>query len=241
MLYSSIENKKIKDLKKLHIKKYRDETGLFLVEGNHLIEEAYNQGYLKELLLEEGFNYNIDVETNYISKNVIDYLSTLDTPSKMIGICKKKTNEIKGNKILMLDEVQDPGNLGTIIRSAVAFNIDTIILGKGCADEFSSKVIRGSQGMIFKVNIVHKNLEEIIPFLKENDYKILGTKVSGGKELKNVEKHEKFAIIMGNEGNGVRKELLNLCDEYIYINMNKDCESLNVAIATSIILYWVGD
>ena len=241
MLYSSIENKKIKELKKLHTKKYRDETGLFLVEGNHLIEEAYNKGYLKELLLEEGFDYKLEVETNYISKNVLYYLSTLDTPSKMIGICHKKNNEIKGSRILILDEVQDPGNLGTIIRSAVAFNIDTIILGKGCADEFSSKVIRGSQGMIFKVNIVRKNLEKIIPFLKENSYKILGTKVSGGKELKNVEKCEKFAIIMGNEGNGVRKEFLDLCDEYIYIKMNRECESLNVGVATSIILYWVGD
>ena len=241
MRYSSIENKKIKELKKLHAKKYRDETGLFLVEGAHLIEEANNKGYLKELLLEEGFNYNIDVETNFISKSVLDYLSTLDTPTKMIGVCHKKNNEIKGNKILILDEIQDPGNLGTIIRSAVAFNIDTIILGKGCADEYSPKVIRGSQGMIFKVNIVHKNLEEIIPFLKKNDYKILGTKVSGGKELKNVSKEEKFAIIMGNEGNGVREELLDLCDEYIYIKMNEECESLNVAIATSIILYWVGD
>ena len=215
MLYSSIENKKIKELKKLHTKKYRDETGLFLVEGTHLIEEAYNKGYLKELLLEEGFDYNIEIETNYISKNVLEYLSTLDTPSKMIGICHKRNNEIKGSKILILDEVQDPGNLGTIIRSAVAFNIDTIILGKGCADEFSPKVIRGSQGMIFKVNIVRENLEETIPFLKEKNYKILGTKVSGGKELKNVPKHEKFAIIMGNEGKGVKQEFLDLCDEYI--------------------------
>ena len=241
MLYSSVDNKKIKDLKKLSSKKYRDITNMFLVEGDHLVEEAYKTGFLTELLLEEGFDYKLDIKTNYISKNVLKYLSSLDSSPKMIGICKKKINNIKGNKILMLDNVQDPGNIGTIIRSAVAFNIDTIILGKGCADEYSEKVIRATQGMIFKINIVHSDLEESIKTLKNKDYKILGTKVSNGKELKSVSKHEKFAIIMGNEGSGVDKKLLDLCDEYIYIKMNPECESLNVGVATSIILYWVGD
>ena len=241
MLYSSIQNKRIKELKKLHLKKYRDQEKMFLIEGSHLIEEAYKSGYLKEVLLEEGESINIDIPINYASKNIIKYLSTLDTPSKIIGICEKKKNEIKGNKILILDEIQDPGNLGTIIRSAVAFNIDTIILSKDTVDLYSSKVIRASQGMIFKINIVIDSLEEIIPILKEKNYKIIGTKVSDSKELKSLEKMHKFAIIMGNEGKGVKQKVLDLCDEYICIKMNKNCESLNVAIATSIILYWVGD
>lgn len=241
MLYSSVDNKKIKEFKKLSQKKYRDEANTFLIEGKHLIEEAYMEGYLKELLLEENTNYNLDIETNYATKNVIAYLSELDTPSKMIGVCKKKEEKALGDKILILDEVQDPGNLGTIIRSAKAFNIDTIILGEGCADPYSPKVIRATQGMIFKINIINRKLEKIIKELKENNYKILGTKVSGGKELKTLEKINKFAIIMGSEGHGVKEKYLNLCDEYIYIKMNETCESLNVAVATSIILYWVGD
>ena len=241
MLYSSIQNKRIKELKKLNLKKYRDQEKMFLIEGSHLIEEAYKSGYLKEVLLEEGESINIDIPINYASKNIIKYLSTLYTPSKIIGICEKKKNEIKGNKILILDEIQDPGNLGTIIRSAVAFNIDTIILSKDTVDLYSSKVIRASQGMIFKINIVIDSLEEIIPILKEKNYKIIGTKVSDSKELKSLEKMHKFAIIMGNEGKGVKQKVLDLCDEYICIKMNKNCESLNVAIATSIILYWVGD
>lgn len=241
MLYSSVENKKIKNLKKLHTKKYRDKENSFLIEGEHLIKEAHTKGYLKELILEENTDYNIAVETNHATKNVMNYLSQLDTPSTMIGICQKPNPKPLGNKILILDEVQDPGNLGTIIRSATAFNIDTIILSKGCADVYSSKVIRASQGMIFKINIITEDLEEIIKKLKQESFKILGTKVSGGKELKTLEKMNKFAIIMGNEGNGVKEDLLNECDDYIYIKMNQNCESLNVAIATSIILYWVGD
>jgi len=241
MIYSSLDNRKIKDLKKLHLKKYRDKTNTFLVEGSHLVEEAFKEGYLKELILEENTDYNIDIKKDYGTKNVMKYLSNLDTPSNIIGVCEKKQNKIIGSRILLLDNVQDPGNIGTIIRSAVAFNIDTIILSETCADIYSSKVIRATQGMIFKINIFYENLEETIKELKKQNYKILGTKVSGGKELKTIEKINKFAIIMGNEGKGVKENLLNLCDEYIYIKMNGTCESLNVAVATSIILYWVGD
>ncbi len=241
MLYSSIDNKKIKELKKLSLKKYRDLNNAFLVEGEHLVLEAKKAGYLRELLLEEGFDYELDIETNYISNSVMKYLSLLDTPTKMIGVCEKKESFISGNNILMLDDVQDPGNVGTIIRSAVAFNIDTIVLSSGCADVYSSKVIRASQGMIFKANIVYDDLNKCVRSLKEKNFHIIGTKVDGGKELKKLAKKDNFVLIMGNEGNGVKKELLNLCDEYVYIKMNKFCESLNVSIATSIILYWVGD
>lgn len=238
MLYSSIDNKKIKELKKLSLKKYRDLESLFLVEGEHLINEAYNSGYLKELLLEEGFDYELNIPTNYVSSNVMKYLSELDTPTKMIGVCKKRKSEISGNKILILDDVQDPGNVGTIIRSAVAFNVDTIILSKGCADIYSSKVIRSSQGMLFKINILYTDLKDCIESLKEKDYQIIGTSLKEGKELKSIYKKDKFVIIMGNEGNGVKDELLDLCDERIYIKMNEKCESLNVGVATGIILYW---
>ena len=241
MLYSSIDNKKIKEWKKLSLKKYRDLNNAFLVEGEHLVLEAKKAGYLRELLLEEGFDYELDIETNYISNSVMKYLSLLDTPTKMIGVCEKKESFISGNNILMLDDVQDPGNVGTIIRSAVAFNIDTIVLSNGCADVYSSKVIRASQGMIFKANIVYDDLNKCVRSLKEKNFHIIGTKVDGGKELKKLAKKDNFVLIMGNEGNGVKKELLNLCDEYVYIKMNKFCESLNVSIATSIILYWVGD
>lgn len=237
MLYSSLENSKIKELKKLNQKKYRDKTNLFLVEGEHLLLEAYNSGYLKEVLLLEDNDLDLDVPINYMTSNVEKAISSLDTPTGMIGICEKKSESGFGDKVLILDDVQDPGNLGTIIRSAVAFNIDTIIVSEKCADIYSSKVIRASQGMIFHINILVKKLEEFIFELKDLRYSVLGTKVTLGNDLKTLEKKKKFAIIMGNEGNGVRKSILDMCDEYIYIKMNKACESLNVAVATSIILY----
>lgn len=238
MLYSSLDNKKIKELKKLNIKKYRDTSNYFLVEGEHLVLEAYKKGYLRELILEENTNFSLPIETNYITHNVLKSLTNLDTPQPILGVCEKKAkSEISGNKILILDNIQDPGNLGTIIRSAVAFNVDTLIISKNSVDVYNSKVIRASQGLIFHLNIVTCDLLEIIPKLKNIDYKIFGTQVTGGKSLKSIEKKKKFAIIMGNEGNGVSEEILSLCDEYLYIDMNKNCESLNVGVATSIILY----
>ena len=219
MFYSSVQNNKIKELGKLNTKKYRDKTGLFLVEGEHLIVEAYNSGYLKEVLLLEGNSISLDVKVNYVSESVMKFLSSLDTPTNMIGVCHKKENEIKGDKLLVLDDVQDPGNLGTIIRSSVAFNIDTIILSEKCVDIYSPKVLRASQGMVFHINFVICSLAETLMMLKNDEYQVLGTRVTSGNDLKSLEKKKKFAIIMGNEGNGVRQTLLDLCDEYIYIKM----------------------
>jgi TrmH family RNA methyltransferase len=127
--------------------------------------------------------------------------------------------------------------LGTIIRSALAFNIDTILLSNECVDVYNSKVLRSAQGNNFHINIIRCDLVEEINKLKQNEYKIYGTNVINGIDVKNVSTTEKYAIIMGNEGSGVSKDIQKLCDENIYINMNKNCESLNVAVATSIILY----
>jgi len=237
MLYTSIQNQKIKNIKKLNTKKYRDEFNEFLIEGEHLVTEAYKKGYLKELILLENTEFSLNINTIYVTNEILKYISDLDNPPKIMGICTKIEEKEIGNKIVVLDDIQDPGNLGTIIRSCVAFNIDTIILSKSSADIYNSKVLRATQGMIFNINIIYLELFEIINILKTKEYKIYGTKVNGGKNIKNVERSEKFAIIMGNEGRGVQSSILDLCDEYIYIKMNENCESLNVAIATSIILY----
>lgn len=237
MVYTSVENKKIKNIKKLYSKKYRDEFNEFIIEGEHLILEAYKKGILKELILEENTDFNLDINTTYVSENVLKYISDLTNPPKIMGVCSKLKEGSIGNKVVILDGVQDPGNLGTIIRSAVAFNIDTLILSKDSVDIYNSKVLRATQGMVFNINIIVCDIENMIKELKEKDYKIYGTKVNGGKSLKSVERCEKFAIIMGNEGNGVKSSILDLCSDYIYIDMNNNCESLNVGVATSIILY----
>lgn len=235
MLYTSIENKKIKNIKKLNTKKYRDEYKEFLIEGEHLVQEAYKNGILKELILEENTNFNLDVDTIYVTRNVLKYISDLDNPPRVCGICKKLEEKDIGDRIIILDDVQDPGNLGTIIRSAAAFNIDTVVLSKNTVDLYNSKVIRATQGMLFNVNIIERDLISFIKSLK--DYKIYGTKVTNGKSLKTLEKSEKFAIIVGNEGNGVSPDVLDMCSDYIYIDMNESCESLNVGVAASIIMY----
>ena len=237
MIYTSIENEHIKEIKKLNNKKYRDLNGKFIIEGKHLVEEAIKNNLVEEILLLEGNNEKYDVKTNYVNGKVMKYITELDNPSKIIGICHKKNDKIQGNHILILDDIQDPGNLGTIIRSAVAFNIDTIILSKTGVDLYNSKVLRSTQGMIFNINIVVSDIKEEILKLKNDNYKILTTNVEGGKLVKSIEKSQKFAIIIGNEGKGVSKEIKELSDEYIYIEMNKKCESLNAAVATSIILY----
>lgn len=237
MIYTSIENEYIKEIKKLNNKKYRDLNGKFIIEGKHLVEEAIKNNLVEEILLLEGNNEKYDVKTNYVNGKVMKYITELDNPSKIIGICHKKNDKIQGNHILILDDIQDPGNLGTIIRSAVAFNIDTIILSKTGVDLYNSKVLRSTQGMIFNINIVVSDIKEEILKLKSDNYKILTTNVEGGKLVKSIEKNQKFAIIIGNEGKGVSKEIKELSDEYIYIEMNKKCESLNAAVATSIILY----
>ena len=235
-IIKSLENKKVKKYTKLLQKKYREEEKKFLVVGDHLVSEAYKSNNLLEVIKTEDNNICLDVPTTYVTYDIIKKISGMSNPQSIIGICHMLPPSNIGNKILMLDDIQDPGNLGTIIRSAVAFNIDTIIISSHTVDLYNDKVIRASQGMIFKINIIRK---DVIPFISniKNDYHIYGTKVNGGNSLKKIEKQKKFDIIMGNEGKGMSSELDNLCDEFIYIDMNKECESLNVGVATSIILY----
>lgn len=239
MLYTSINNKKIKYYKQLKQKKTRDKDKMFIVEGQHLVKEAYDNKCLIEVLVPEKSNYKIDAPTTLISDNIVKYLTNLQTPTGIFGICKQKENKLKEGRILALDGIQDPGNMGTIIRSAAAFNIDTVVVNEKCVDIYSDKVIRSSQGMIFSVNIINRDIKELIKDLK-NKHTVYATKVDGGISLKDIEKNKNFVIIMGNEGNGVSEELINLSDEHLYIPMNKKCESLNVAVATSIILYEFG-
>ena len=237
MIVSSTDNKKIKEIKKLETKKVRDLEGLFLVEGEHLVFESYKENLLQTLIGKDGYPIKLDVDTIYVTDNVLKYLSSLTTPSPVIGVVKKLNNKKIGDRVLVLDNIQDPGNLGTIIRSSVAFNIDTIILSNDTVDLYNPKVIRATQGMIFKINIITANLEDILNELKNSNYQIFGTDVNNGKNVKSIAKIKKFAIIMGNEGQGLSPDVKNICSDFIYIPMNKNCESLNVAVATSIILY----
>lgn len=238
MLYTSIENKKIKDLKKLNTRKYREKAGLFLVEGSHLVLEAFKAGRLVELILEENETFSLDIATMYVTHNILSYLSDMESVPTIMGVCKKQEREdVKGERLLLLDSIQDPGNLGTIIRSSVAFHVDTLVLGEHTVDLYNPKTVRSSQGMLFHLNVISRPLTSLIPRLKEEGFHVFGTRVTGGTRLKEIKRVERFAVIMGNEGNGMSNEIAELCDDFIYIDMNEECESLNVGVATSIILY----
>ena len=239
MIITSLNNPTIKEIYKLKNKKYRDLTNTYLVEGDHLVEEAYKNNLLTKIILLEDTICNYDIEKIYVTKEVMKKLTELDTPNKIIGIVKKNTPLPIGNKILILDNIQDPGNLGTIIRSSVAFDIDTIVLSPNTVDIYNPKVIRSTQGMIFYTNIITLELKEFINEIKTKNYTIFGTNVRNGKNIKEITLPEKFALVLGNEGQGVSKEIESLCDDNIYIKMSSKCESLNVSVATSILLYEV--
>lgn len=240
MVITSLENKEIKNICRLKQKKYRTLEKRFIVEGEHLVEEAYKNKLLKKIIVLDNFDIKIDINKIFVSSEVMKKISSLDTPPKVIGICEFIRERAYNGNILILDGIQDPGNLGTIIRSSVAFNIDTIIISNNTVDIYNEKVIRSTQGMIFYINILRRDLTKEIEKLKAEGYIIYTTNVVNGDDIKSVKFNNKFALVVGNEGNGVSMKVSKLADKTIYIKTNKNVESLNVAVATSILLYELG-
>ncbi len=243
-MITSVNNEKIKELAKLKEKKYRDKSNTFLVETFHLVEEAYKNNLLEEVFILDGYDLNIDITINIVTETIMKKLSSTDTIPEIVGVVRKKDDKtIVGNRVLVLDRIQDPGNLGTLIRSAVAFNVDTIIISNDTVDLYNSKVLRSAQGMIFNTNILRGNLIDYISKLKEDNFEIIGTDVNEGISLKkfSINKDSRFAIVLGNEGNGLSHDVRELCDKFIYIDMKDSVESLNVGVAGSIILYEMSD
>ena len=241
MLITSVNNNHIKELCRLKEKKYRDITGLFLVEGEHLVSEAIKNNLIKEVIVLDKKTFDYDDEITYVSDSIMKKLSSMDSYPNVIGVCYKRKEENIGNRVLILEDIQDPGNLGTIVRTAVAFDIDTIILSPKTVDLYNSKVIRSTQGMIFRINIITRELTPTIDMLKKDNYLILGTNVRNGVNIKNINIPNKFALIIGNEGNGMSNDISLLCNKNVYIKINERVESLNAAVAASILLYEINN
>ncbi len=240
MFISSLDNSMIKYLLKLKQKKYRDLYNEYIVEGLHLVKEAYKSKVVKKVIILKGRDNPFEEECLYVSEEVMKKLSDLDSFSDIIALCvKKEMKEITGDKILLLDKIQDPGNLGTIIRSSKAFNVDTLVLSSDSVDLYNSKVLRATQGIYNYLNIVKMPLEEAIGIIKNKNIPLYGTDVNQGRNVKELSKKEKerFALIMGNEGQGLNPQYKKRCDSNLYIPINSDVESLNVATASSILLY----
>ena len=240
MTITSVNNERIKELVKLKEKKYRDKMGLFFIEGLDIIEEAYKNGLLKELYILDGYDSPYkDIPYTNVSYEVMKKISDMESVSEYYGVCKKIQEKELGKKIIILDGIQDPGNLGTIIRSAVAFNFDTVILSLDTVDVYNPKVLRSTKGMIFNTNVI---VRDIVPFIDSLDkYTIYGTSVTNGEDIRSIELPEYIALIIGNEGKGISQEVYDRCNKFIYIKMNDKCESLNAGVAASIIMYEVNN
>ena len=237
MYISSTQNPKIKELAKLKEKKYRDSEKKYLIEGFHLIEMA--KDYLLEILTTDNdFKEFGSIPITYVSSDVINKLSFTKSPQPIIGVCKYFDNKVslKSNTII-LDNLQDPGNIGAIFRSSLAFGIKDIILSLDSVDIYNDKVIRSSQGAIYKLNINYLDCIDAIKTLKNNGVTVYGTSLQNGTNLKDVKICTPYALILGNEGNGVNKELLRLTSNNIFIEMTNEIESLNVSIAGAIIMH----
>ena len=237
MLITSKDNGRIKEIRKILNKKYSLEKGLFIIEGENLVEEAIKNNLLKELYVLEGYECKYDFQYDEVTHEVMKSISNLKSTPRLLGVAKIKKEEKIGKKIIILDDIQDPGNAGTIIRNAVAFGIDTVVFSKSSVSVYNEKTLRSTGGMIFNINIIIDDLEHVISQIKDNNIKVIGTSLNTSKSLETIEKMDNFAIIFGNEGNGVSEDILSLCDEVIKINMNSKCESLNVAVSSGIILY----
>ena len=234
----SSKNDKIKNLIKLKQKKYRDETNLVLIEGYKIFEEALKANVtVKEIFLTESFlqkkNINFQNQT-LISNEVSNKLTYNITSQNFFAVLEKPKKEISTGNFLILDQIQDPQNLGAIIRTAVACDIKNLYL-LNTVDIFNDKVIRASMGNVFKVsymNVTIKDLEEIC-----KDKTIYCADMGGENIFEHKEKCDNFGLILGNEGNGVSEDVKKLSSKIISIPMKNNVESLNVAVSMAIISY----
>ena len=235
-MITSASNNTIKALIKLKQKKYRDETGYYLVEGEHLVEEAMKAKQVECLISTKDITSDLPIIV--VSNEVMSKLSFTKSPQSIMAKCKIKKEKklIDGKRYLILDDLQDPGNIGTLIMTALAFSIDQVILSNNCVDLYNDKLLRSMQGANFHISCIYDDLKTVISTLKKNNVKIIGSALENGQDIKQIKISEKMAFIVGNEGNGMNKDILQECDYVGYIPINT-IESLNVAIAGSIMMY----
>ncbi len=233
MPITSLQNQTIADLLKLDRKKDRDASGLFVVEGPHLVKEAIDAGLCKTVfaVLDPGYP---GIETVLVSDAVMDKIAATFTPQGILAVVRRPAPRPAGDRILLLDQIQDPGNMGALLRSALAFGFDTVVCD-GCVDAFNQKTLRATQGAIFRLNLSDVPIPS---FLSENaDVTVYGTDPHGGIPLDDLRLVSgRIAVLLGNEGNGVRPALLARTVQNIQIE-TAAVESLNVAVAGAIVMH----
>ena len=252
MIYiESKDNNLFKHIKKLKERKFRDKEGLFILEGLRLIDEAIKAKVEFEYIViskdfEEKFqeflirNSCLNNKVSILSNNLFGQIAATENPQGIIAVVKKKyyENNMNGEFYLICDKVQDPGNLGTIIRTSHAAGVDGIILTKGTVDIYNDKTIRSTMGSIFYIPIFYDDENySIIKSLKQDGFNLIATSLAESKNFFEEDLKGKTILAVGNEGNGISRELFELADKKVKIPMPGGAESLNVSIATSIILY----
>lgn len=238
----SVQNVRVKMYSKLKEKKYREEWKNFLIEGEHLIEEALKAHLVQVIFCLNGkHSFKLDasdkIELIHASEAVMQKLSSNSSTPKYVAVCKFMPKQnIEGKRIIVLDDVQDPGNVGTIIRSALSFGFDGVILSDHGVDLYNEKLIRSTQGAIFRLPIERGPILPRIKQLKNDGYYIVGTSLQNGCGLGKILERDKMVIVLGNEGSGVSTGVLVLSDINAFIEM-ENFESLNVGVAAGIMMY----
>ena len=252
-IITSKDNEIIKNIRKLKEKKYRDLSNSYIIEGIKLIKEAIVESkQIKQIIVcEENINnggidqkllYEIaKYECIYVTKKIFSLISDVQNPQGIMAVIEKQNSEdnidYKEDVIVVLDGIQDPGNLGTILRTIDSVGLKHDIVSKETADAYNPKVVRSTMGAIFRVNIIESdNLIETLKNLKKHKYKVMATSLETNNNIYDVD-YNKKVIVIGNEANGVSQEILDFADEKIKIPMLGRTESLNASVATSIILY----
>ncbi|WP_332649901.1 TrmH family RNA methyltransferase [Lysinibacillus sp. 54212] len=244
----STQNALVKHWKKLVTqRKEREKTGEFIIEGFHLVEEALkNKEQIVQIIVRDGVDLPLlwaidDVQTVQVNDAVAKEIAETEKSQGVFAHCKQKevseTEMAAWRKVLLVDAVQDPGNIGTMIRTADAAGIDAVILGKGCVDAFNPKTMRSAQGSHFHIPVVRGDLDEWIDRLQDDNVKVFGTALEEAISYKEVDVKDAFALIVGNEGSGISPQLLAKTDQNVIIPIFGGAESLNVAVATGILLY----
>lgn len=250
---SSKDNELIKHIKKLKDKKYRDENNEYIIEGVKLVEEAVSEGAkIKHIIICENTTNTYEIPTNitlemarysciYVTEKIFNSITQVTNPQGIMAIVEKSDNndniDFTQDIIVILDDVQDPGNLGTILRTLDSIGINQVIVSNGTADSYNAKVVRSTMGAIFRINIIKSdNLIETIKIIKRHHFKLVVTSLQAEQSLYDTDFNKKI-IVIGNEANGVSKEIQEMADEKIKIPMLGRTESLNASVATGIVLY----
>lgn len=239
-MIQSVNNDYIKQLSKLKQKKYREEKRQFLAEGEHLVEEAIRNDLAIEIFcLDETKVPDTKAKITLVSKPVLEKLTFSKTPQSMVALCAYKKASIdftKAKRLFLLDGLQDPGNIGTIIRTSLAFGFDGVILSDDSVDLYNDKLLRACQGANFYLPILQTDIQTVIPTLQKEGFSVYATALRNAKPIEMIDCQTKMAFVLGNEGNGVKESTIDVCDSAIYIPISQ-AESLNVAIAGGIVAF----